>query len=286
MLFRLIFYLLAIIAIGLAVLVALRVWDSRADQNLHKKLERLSTSAVPRFEEQMVFDLPEPAARFFRFAILPGTELKSVAVIRMGGELSLGSRQDPNYQPMEADQILAPPHGLLWQVRLEGASHVTGSDAYTSENSWSRFRLLNLIPVGRVSHDADHMRSAFGRLVGEGLFWTPAAFLPAANAGWDHLEWEIVDQDTAAVIVRHEGLEQRAEVTVGKNGQPLRVVFQRWSNENEDRIFRLQPFGGDLTEFRNFDGFNLPTRVIGGNFYGTDLYHPFFKAEVGSISFP
>jgi len=42
----------------------------------------------------------------------------------------------------------------------------------------------------------------------------------------------------------------------------------------------LQPFGGDLSEFQTFDEFRLPTRVIGGNFYGTAAYHQFFKPAV------
>ncbi|WP_432816562.1 hypothetical protein [Sulfitobacter sp. JB4-11] len=63
------------------------------------------------------------------------------------------------------------------------------------------------------------------------------------------------------------------------------MVFDRWSNANADRLYRLQPFGGDLGAFEVFDGFRLPTRVVGGNHYGTPLYHPFYKAEVTHITF-
>jgi len=30
-------------------------------------------------------------------------------------------------------------------------------------------------------------------------------------------------------------------------------------------------------------GFRLPTRVIGGNHYGTEFYHPFFRAKVEAV---
>ena len=33
-----------------------------------------------------------------------------------------------------------------------------------------------------------------------------------------------------------------------------------------------------MLEFREFDVFNVPTRVEGGNHFGTDDYFPFFKA--------
>ncbi len=55
--------------------------------------------------------------------------------------------------------------------------------------------------------------------------------------------------------------------------------------ENDEHVYRLQPFGGDLSEFETFGGFRLPTHVIGGNHYGTDLYHPFYRAKVGAVTF-
>lgn len=275
--------LLLILCLGL---VALRIADLHADRAIHRALMHNKGASALRFDPSMLDGLPEPARRLFHFSIRPGSVMGRVAIIEMGGTLSLGTKDEPNEQAMTAWQILAPPHGFLWQVRLAGGARITGSDAYAPHRSWSRFRLLDLVPVGRVSRDEDHLRSAFGRMVGEGLFWTPAVFLPAAEAGWDSVFWEAVDADTARVTVRHEGLEQTADVTVDAEGRPLRVVFQRWSNENPERIYKPQPFGGDLSEFRSFDGFTLPTRVTGGNHFGTDHYHPFFKAKVTEIVFP
>jgi hypothetical protein len=276
---------LALAAVAVLALGVLRFSDSRADRALIAELGNAAERASPVFDPDMVDGLPDAAARFFLFTIIPGTPLRTTAVIEMSGELSLGTREVPNYQDMRAHQVLAPPFGFVWQVRLPGPMVVTGSDAYGTDGSWSRFRLFDLIPVGRVSEDPDHLRSSFGRMVGEGLFWSPAVFLPAADAGWDAITWEAVDDSTAAVTVRHNGLEQRAELTVDGSGQPVRVVFQRWSNENKEQVYRLQPFGGDLSGFQTFDGFRLPTRVVGGNFYGTDDYHSFFRAEVANISF-
>lgn len=285
MLTKSVLVVIVLILAALIVLFGLRLLDARADREMWRDLERRA-DAGPQFDPAMLNGLPEPAARFFRFAIEPGTVLRSVAVVEMGGSLSLGDREAPNPQPIAARQIIAPPHGFIWQVRLESAARVTGSDAYTPELSLSRFRLLDLVPVARVSGDPDHLRSAFGRMVGEGLFWTPAAFLPKTEAGWDHLSWEVVDADTARVTVRHSGQEQTADITVDEEGRPSRVVFPRWSNENADREYRIQPFGGDLAGFETFGGYTLPTRVTGGNHYGTDLYHAFYNALVIGIDFP
>ena len=177
-----------------------------------------------------------------------------------------------------------PPHGFVWTVRTGSAMRVTGTDAMGPQGSWSRFRILDAVPVGRAGGDPDHRRSSFGRMVGEGLFWTPAAFLPAADAGWDAIEWRGVDADTAEVAVRAHGLEQTARITVDGEGRPTTVVFPRWSDENVEGVYRLQPFGGELSEFETFDGFRLPTRVVGGNHHGTPLYHPFFQAQVTDVT--
>jgi hypothetical protein len=60
----------------------------------------------------------------------------------------------------------------------------------------------------------------------------------------------------------------------------------RWSNANPTRRWQMQPFGAKLSQFRKVEGYCLPTQVVGGNFFGTDAYFPFYRAEVTSIRFP
>lgn len=276
----------AVLSAGVLTLAALRWRDHRADRAAIAALLARQPADPPRFRAEMVADLPDPAARFFRFAISAGAPLRMAAEIRMGGELALGAKDAARASPMKARQILAPPHGLVWRVRTGGAMRVSGCDALTARTSWSRFRLLGLIPVARAGGDADHRLSAFGRMVGEGLFWTPAAFLPAANAGWEALSWTESGPDVATVSVRFGGMEQSADLHVADDGRPLRVIFMRWSNENPERAWRRQPFGGDLGGFKVFGGYRLPTRVDGGNHFGTPDYHPFFRARDATIRFP
>ena len=224
----------------------------------------------------MVADLPEPARRFFNFAIAPGTALYTVAEIEMGGQFSLGSQEEPNYQSMQAHQILAAPHGFVWRLNLPGIIPVSGSDS----GRWTRFRILGFIPVARMGGDSNHTRSAYGRYVAEAVFWTPAAILPGAG-----VTWEGVDEHTARVTITHGVLSQAVDVTVNADGQPVDVSFMRWSNANPEKSHRLQPFGGTLSDFRVVQGFKLPFRVEAGNMFGTKEYFPFFKVEVKEIRF-
>ena len=276
--------ILALLAAITVVLVALRAWrwtDTRACRAAWAGLAGHQPVAPPVFDPAMISELPAPAQRFFRFAIAPGTPLYRVAEICMQGEFSLGDKAKPGYMPMRAQQILAAPHGFIWRVRAGKAIWFSGSDGANEGSSWSRFWLLGILPVARAGNNEDHARASFGRYVAEAVFWTPAALLPGEG-----IRWDTVDESTARVTVTHRGMEQAVDVFVDADGRPEKVVFQRWSNANPAKKFQLQPFGGYLSDYKEFGGFRLPTRVEAGHSFATDDYFPFFKATVTSIRFP
>ncbi|MCL4188695.1 MAG: hypothetical protein KJZ85_13905 [Rhodobacteraceae bacterium] len=252
--------------------------DIRADRAERARLRALQPPAPARFDPAMVAALPLPARRYFAFAIAPGTPLWPVVEVGMCGTLALGTREAPRILPMAACQTLAAPHGFLWELqsRLLGLP-VTGSDSA----GWTRMRVAGLLPVARAGGSADFARSAFGRMVAEALFWSPASLLPGPG-----IAWEAVDAATARVTATHGGLAQAVDLRLDGDGQPLDVVFQRWTDANAARRFRLQPFGGTLADFRDAGGFRLPFRVDAGNMFGTAEWFPFFRAEVTAIRFP
>lgn len=266
--------ILVIVLTGLAVLVRL---DRRADRAEWDRLAALQPDDPRVFDERMVADLPEPARRHFTYAISPGTPLLPVVEIEMMGQFSLGTKDDPRYQPMEARQVLAAPEGFVWAMKTTGGMPVAGSDS----GLWTRFRIFGLIPVARAVDNPDHARSAFGRHVSEAVIWSPAAVLPGPG-----VTWTAVDDDTARVTIRRGELSQTVDVTVDADGRPDVVSFERWTNAIPERSFRLQPFGAVVSDFREVGGYRLPFRVEAGNMFGTDHYFPFFIADVTEIRFP
>ena len=267
-------WLLASLAIVLAALLVWRQLDVYLDRAAWTRLADRSRQDDVRFDTSMIADLPGPARRYFEFMIETGTPIRTAVCIEMTGELGLGTKSEPRYQPMTATQILAPPHGLVWKVK---SGILSGSDGALPEASWTRFWLLGLLPVVRVSN-ADHQRSAFGRVVAEAAFWAPASLLPS-----DTVAWEGVASDTARATVRNGKFTQSVDVTVDALGAPTEVLIQRWSNENPEKEFREQPFGGYPSDYQRVDGYRLPMHVKGGNHFGTADYFPFFKADVTKI---
>lgn len=268
---------LLLLAFTLVALLAIRLWDEHAERREWARLAAQQPRNPARYTPAMVSDFPEPVQRFFNFVIAHDTPLLSVAKIDMDGLFSLGSREKPNYQQMNAKQILAAPEGFVWKLRLPGLLPVSGSDS----GHWTRFRILGLIPVARLGGDLDHRRAAYGRYIAEAVFWTPAALLPAPG-----VVWEQRDENAVRVTVSHGGLTQSVDVKIDAEGRPTEVSFMRWSNANPEKSYRLQPFGGKPTDFREVQGFRLPFNVEAGNMFGTADYFVFFKAEVQSIRFP
>ncbi len=257
-------------------LLILRFYDWRVDQAEWKKLLSYQPANPIRYDPAIVANLPEPAQRFFNFTISSGTPLYTVAEIEMGGRFSLGSQEEPEYRRMQAHQILAAPYGFVWRLNLPGIIPISGSDS----GRWTRFRILGFIPVARMGGNSDHAQSAYGRYIAEAAFWAPASILP--NEG---VSWEGVDENTARVTVTHGELSQAVNITVNADGKPTQVSFMRWSNANPEKTYRLQPFGGTLSDFRLVEGFKLPYKVEAGNMFDTNEYFPFFKAEVEAIRF-
>jgi hypothetical protein len=270
--------LLCAAAFGLSLLLGRRVLDSRQERHIWRALVRRAGRADGVFTPDLVTGLPEAAQRYFKYSIRTGSTLYKAVEVDMGGELGFGNRDQPRYRPMSARQLLAPPHGLVWRVRT---GLLAGSDGISDGVSWTRFWLAGLLPVVRVGDNADHYRSALGRVVAEAAIWAPASLLPGKA-----VRWEEVDAVTARAWVTSGSYEQAVDITVAADGQPTCVLIQRWSNENPEKVFRLQPFGGQLSAFQDFSGYRLPTRVEGGNHFGEQAYFPFFKARVTAIRFP
>jgi len=269
--------LLGSAVILVAVIASWRALDARTDRAARNRLIQTEAGGGRAYTPALVAGLPEPARRYFNYTIQAGTMLRTVAEIDMTGELGLGSQDDPKYRSMQASQILAPPHGLVWNVKT---GRISGSDGATPERSWTRFWLFGFAPVVRA-RGQDHRRAAFGRVVIEGAVWAPASLLPG-----EHVHWEPLGQNSARVIVDFNGLEQAVDIFVGNEGALTKVVIQRWTNANPEKMFREQPFGGYVSGFKNFSGYRLATRIEVGNHFGTPDYFPFYSANISDIRFP
>lgn len=261
--------LIAAAALGLALNArdraqAARVWAA---------LEAGRDPAPPVYDPAMVADLPEVARRYFARAIAPGTPLHRAVRLDMAGSFILNGTE----LSMTARQILAPPgQGFVWEAEVgAGLIRFAGSDGYLAgAESWTKFWLRGLVPLVRVGGGPDHPRSAATRAMMESI-WSPAALLPQAGA-----DWVQTGPDTAQVHFPALPEVAPVEITLNAAGDPVQAWAMRWSDANADRTYRLQPFGGRLMDWAEFEGFRIPVQVEMGNLFGTPDYAPFFLARI------
>lgn len=273
--------ILIVLAIALAVLAAMHVSyraAMAAAERALADLEQRSTPANRQFDPAMLGGLPEVAQRYFAHAMAPGTPLATSVRLEMDGVFLLGTPARHQTFSMRARQVLAPPSEFVWIARMaSGFMRIAGSDALVRGRGWTRFWLNGLVPVANQQTSPDLVRSALSRSAMEAI-WVPATLLP------DHgVTWQQTGPDSARLTFA-TGIEP-VDLTLDASGQVVEIVTMRWSNENPERVFRLQPFGGRIEAEATFGGFTVPSTVAMGNHFGTPDYLPFFQGTIRSAMY-
>ncbi|MGD9914995.1 MAG: DUF6544 family protein [Rhizobiaceae bacterium] len=249
--------------------------DMRDARTAWKTLADSGREIAETFDPQTIRSLPEAARRYLIFSIAPGTRLSATVELDMEGDFALGDRNSHRIFPMRARQILSPPRGFVWMPQMgSGLMRMSGSDGYVEGEAWTRFWLLGLIPVARLSGSEDLKRSAAARSIMEAI-WAPAALLPRNGA-----KWEDLSADQARVTFLVGGEPMTMTLRIAEDGRPLEVKTMRWSDANPEKTFRWQPFGGTLEAVAGFSGYSIPTRVSVGNHFGTDQEFRFFRVRI------
>jgi hypothetical protein len=248
-------------------------WGARTVLPEWRRLGAGRARPVP-FDPMMVDDLPEPARRWLRHAIAPGTPLAAATELRMHGTIRLGA-----WRRFTATQVLAPPDGYIWAAtaRFLGLP-VVGYDRLSSGTATMRWRLLGAIPVMHAE-GPEIARSASGRLAAE-IVLAPTAFRGATwTAGGL--------PDTVVGLWRIGGDEQRVEVHVGVDGTVRGVLIERWGRP-PGAPYGHYPFGVTVEAERIFGGITIPSRVRAGWWWGTDRQEEgeFFRAEITGAERP
>lgn len=236
------------------------------------------TNAPEAFTKDMILDLPEIAQRFFEQAIAEGTPLYNSVELDMAGTFIMGQANNPQEYDLRARQILAPPDEFVWIASMSsGLLTFSGSDGLQGGHGWTRFWMYRALPLVQVAATANIDRSAAARPAIEAI-WAPATLLPANG-----VRWEQIGPDLATATFVNQTLPITITLRIDADGALQEVWTERWSDENPEKEFRLQPFGAFIEDSKTFDGFTIPSRVSVGNHFGTEDFFPFFKVELTKV---
>jgi hypothetical protein len=269
--------LMLLLATIVVVLGSLRILHDREIERLWETL-RMPPGAT-LFDPGSVAHLPDPAQRYLRHAIAPGTRLARSVVIEMQGRIGLKPGAD--MLPFQARQILATPDGLIWRAVVgEGIRQITGSDRFVAGEGAMHWFIGYAIPLVRAG-GVDVSRSAAGRVALEAPMMLPSALLPEAGA-----RWEAIDARSARVYLQIGSEQLALLIAVAPDGRLERVEMPRWDAEGMDGKPGYVLWVGDqLTEERTFGGYTIPVRMRATKRAGTPQADAFFEAEIKSAQY-
>ena len=273
-----IFAVLVLLLLAAAVVLgSVRILHDRQIERLWETLRVPPGTAL--FDSESVATLPDPAQRYLRHAIAPGTRLARSVVVEMQGRIGLKPGADK--LPFQARQILAAPNGLIWRATVgEGIMQITGSDRYVAGEGAMHWFMGYAIPLMRAS-SVDVSRSAAGRVALEAPLMLPSALLPEAGA-----RWEAIDARSARVYLQIGSEQLALLISVAPDGRLERVEMPRWDAEGMDGKPGYVLWVGDqLTEERTFGGYTIPVRMRATKRADTPQADSFFEAEIKSAQY-
>jgi hypothetical protein len=237
--------------------------DRKADR-LGQEIFAPSTTHEEVFSPDLVAALPEPARRYLRHAIAPGTPLFPAVRLQMDGTMTPNPGSPP--VTLTAEEILAPRRGFIWtaHARMSGLP-VRVRDHYFENDGGLHVDILGLIPMPLGSGE-DVTRSSRGRLIAEAV-WCPTALVSL------DVKWEPIDDNRARFTLAVDGEAVSVTVYVAPDGALRDVTLERWGDVGVPSP-RLLPYGFAVEEEATFDGITIPTRLRGGWYHGTDQFDP------------
>lgn len=230
------------------------------------------------FASAMVAELPPPARRYLLRAIAPGTPLAQSVTLRMHGSMRLQPEAD--LLPMQADQVLAPPEGLIWRARVgSGLMRFQGFDSFARGKGRLRWWVQGLLPVVNES-GADVDRSAAGRVAGEAIL-LPSTLLPGRG-----VRWEAISETQARYTMQVGDERVPVTISVDAEGRLERVHIHRWHEDAGNGAAGYDAFVvDDFAHERSFDGYTIPTSFRAGWRLGEADGFPFFYATLENATF-
>lgn len=222
------------------------------------------THRLPVISEAALTGLPEPARRWLRHAIAPGTPLSPACRLEMSGSMMPAPGAPP--VALSAVETLAPRRGFVWtaRARMKGLP-VRVRDHYFHGDGGVDVFALDVVPLP-LGGGPDVTRSSLGRLVAEGV-WCPTALLHT------DVSWEAVDDERARYTIVVDGEPITVTIRVAPDGGLSGVSLLRWGDVDGPPA-RPLPYGFRVDEERTFGGVTIPTRLRGGWHHGTDRFDP------------
>jgi len=195
--------------------------------------------------------LPEPVARWLEASGVVGRPRAATVHLHQRGEIR--TKPDAAWMPARAEQdVSIQPPGFIWKVdaTMMRVIPVAGRDKYVDGHGHMLIEAASLLKVVNAAGEAIDL-GAMLRYLAE-IIWCPSAALGP------YISWEPMDATHARPTMRDAGRTAWAVFTFDGRGRAVRVDAERPRGGGKDAS--LTPWFGATSEWRRFEGIEVPTR--------------------------
>ena len=237
--------------IGAALVAGAAGWNAETARLVVELEQDATTGAAQRVSFALLNGLPEPVARYFRYALRDGQTFVRTARIGHAGEFNL----DGKWIPFQSEQnFSAHPPGFVWDasMRMNPIVTVRVRDAYRKGRASMTakvFGLVTMVDAGR--EDEKLAAGALMRYLAESP-WHPTALLPREG-----LAWSPVDDDRARATLSDSGISVSLEFTFGPEGE-ITGIFSPERYKEGGGEYRQYPWAGRFWNYERHAGMMIP----------------------------
>lgn len=247
----------AVVIVGVAAVTAWRNRE-RARALVADDVDALFSSSVADVGPQQLRarwdSLPEPVRRYLHYAIPSDTP--AIRTARLTHDGFLRTAPDSRWLRVDGEEyftVAAP--GFLWHAtaRFSPLFCFEARDrllANRGEMLVKLYSTLRVVDARSVEID----QGARLRWLAEAV-WFPYGFVA------DNVRWTAIDERSATVTLGDQGLPATAVVEIDDEGKLTSVRAQRYRDVGGGKAAVFTPWFGRCRDYREFDGFRVPSSV-------------------------
>ena len=253
----------------LALLFGLALWVRMTFLgSLAKHAEKIERSNSATYDEPS--ELPPVVRRYLDRVGIDEGRTATHAFFEQKGQMKLSP--DGDWIDFTAEQWMAVDHSafLWWPTMAMPVGSIVGTDRLDGD-AQLEMRIFGVIPVAKDT-SSGLIEGELARYLAE-LPWNPAAL-----AGNEALELEQLDDQRVRVTASQNGISSSVTLTFNEEGDIVSSYAEERPRDSSPYSER-HPWGGEFSEYREFDGVRVPTH---GEVYWElpDGRYTYWKGEI------
>lgn len=237
--------------VGVGVSVASRyLFKKQIDDETRELLAHVASAPKGPITESQLDGLPEPVARYLRYAGVVGRVPVRTARVLQSGSIRLA--RDAKWDRFSATEYYAAaPPGFVWSAEIDRLPliPVDVRDYYIGGRGVFEGRAAGLFEIAEGRGPAIDQGAAL-RMLNEMVFF-PTAFLEP------YVRWEGIDDTSARVYMKHWDGEVEATCYFASDGRMVDFVASRFRATEDGPV--PTDWRTPFRKWREFDGFRIPT---------------------------